>query len=318
MVGKYILKRLLIGVLTVYIIITGAFFLIRSVPGDPVTIWLGDYMTPELKNQLIRSWGLDKPFYQQYLIFLGKIVQGDLGTSLRSNMPVLDLIKRIYPFTIRLMIGGVILGALLGIIFGIFAAARQNSVLDLAAMVNSFIYISMPSFLLALILLYIFSIKLGWFPMIGGETPNRYSTYLPYLVLPWFCLGLRSTGMISRMVRSTMLDVLSADYIRTARSKGLSERFVLYKHALRNTLTSVVSLIGSELIVMLGGTVIVEVVFSRPGLGMLYFTAVSSRDYPLMQGCILTIAAMVICVNLIIDISYAIIDPRIREVYLSR
>lgn len=318
MVGKYILKRLLIGILTVYIIISGAFVLIRSVPGDPAAIWLGDYLTPELRNQLTKSWGLDKPIYQQYLIFLGKIVQGDLGTSLRSNMPVVDLIKRIYPFTIRLMIGSAILGALLGILLGVFAATHQNSILDLVTMVSSFISISMPSFLLALILLYIFSVNLGWFPMIGGETPNKYSTYIPYLILPWFCIGLRNTGMISRMVRSTMLDVLNADYIRTARSKGLSEKFVLYKHALRNTLTSIISLIGSELIVMLGGVVIVEVVFSRPGLGMLYFTAVSSRDYPLMQGCILTIAVMVVCVNLIVDISYAIIDPRIREVYLSR
>lgn len=275
-------------------------------------IWLGDYATPQLHEQVTKKWGLDKPIYQQYLIFLGKLARGDLGTSLRSGMPVGDLIRKVYPYTVRLMVGGVLVGVLLGTLLGSFAAARQNTLLDAIAMVISFMFISVPSFVLGYILLYIFAMKVRLFPIIGAETPGHYSTCFQHLALPCLCIGLRTTGIIARMVRSTMVEIFNAEYIRTARSKGLSERVVLYKHALRNTLTSVISLIGVEIIILLGGVVIPEMVFTRPGLGRLYFHAVSARDYPLMQGCVLIIAITVICVNLIVDIFYGVIDPRIR------
>lgn len=312
MLGKFILRRLLVGALTVFIIVSCAFVLLRIVPGDPVDIWLGDYATLELREQVTRKWGLDEPLYQQYLIFLGKLARGDLGISLRSGMPVVDLIKEVYPYTVRLMVGSVLIGVLLGMVLGTYAAARQNTLFDATAMVSSFMFISMPSFVLAYILLWLLAVEAGLFPIIESETPGHYSTYFQCLALPCLAIGLRTTGLVSRMVRSTMVEVLNEEYIRTARSKGLSERVVLYKHALRNTLAAVISLVGVQMIIMLGGVVVPETVFSRPGLGRLYFRAVLARDYPLIQGCIFIIAIAVICVNLIVDISYGAIDPRVR------
>ncbi|MEN6369895.1 MAG: ABC transporter permease [Thermotogota bacterium] len=309
---KFILRRCVIGVATVLLVAVGAFFFLRAVPGDPVDIWLGDYATPELKAQVTAKWGLDKPLWEQFEIYMRELFHGDLGTSLRSGMPISKMVSDVYPYTVRLMIGSILIGVALGIAFGVFAAVRQNSALDLSVMSMSFVFISMPSFVLAYVLLWWLGVKARVFPIIGAETPGLYATYLPHLVLPWLVNGLRTTGMVSRMVRCEMLDVLAADYIRTARSKGLSERLVQYRHALRNSMTGVLGLVGVEIIIMLGGVVIAEVVFSRPGLGRLYFTAISARDYPLTQGCILVISAMVVLINLIVDVLYGILDPRVR------
>jgi ABC-type dipeptide/oligopeptide/nickel transport system permease component len=309
---KFLIRRLITGLLTAFLIVTIAFFALRLVPGDPSEIWLGEYWTPELGAIYTKQWGLDKPIYAQYAVFLSKVFHGDLGNSLRNGVSVMGLIGRAYPYTLRLMVGSVLIGVVFGTILGTFAARRQNTVMDIFTMIGSFLFISSPSFLLAYTLMYFFAIRLDVFPIISAETPGQYLTYLPALFLPWLCVGLRFMGMVARMTRSGMIEVLSADYIRTARSKGLHERVVLYKHALRNTFTAGMSLIGVEMIILLGGVVIPETIFTRPGLGRLYFSAVSARDYPMVQGCILVIAAGVVCVNLVVDLLYGVVDPRVR------
>jgi peptide/nickel transport system permease protein len=310
--AKYIIRRILMGILTVYGIVTIVFFALRCIPGDPAEIWLGEYVTPELVTLTRQKWGLDEPLWDQYTIYIRNLVYGDLGNSLRMKVPVANLLIRHYPFTIRLVIVGVSLSIIIAIPGGIIAATQQNSIKDVSVMISSFLFISTPSFWLGLMVLFIFSFRLGWFPAIGGEDPGNYLTYFSHLALPSFCLGIRGAGMLARMVRSTMIDTLGKDFITVIRSKGLSEQIILFKHALRNALAPIISLIGVNLVLLLAGAVTTEVVFSRPGLGRLYVIAAEARDYPLLQGCFLIISAMVVVINLIVDISYGIIDPRIR------
>jgi ABC-type dipeptide/oligopeptide/nickel transport system permease component len=228
------------------------------------------------------------------------------------RVPVSELLLKQYPFTLRLMLLGTLISVMIAIPVGILAAVKQNSFIDMFVMMFSFLFISMPSFWLGLLMLFVFSFRLRWFPAIGAETGSNVLAYLSYLVLPSVCMGIREAGLLSRMVRSTMVDTLSKDYITVARSKGLSEQIILYKHALRNAMSPIVSLIGVSIVLSLAGAVVLEVVFSRPGLGRLYVSAVAARDYPLIQGGILLIATAVVFVNMLVDISYGIIDPRIR------
>jgi len=309
---SYIGRRLLIGLLTIWIIISLVFVFLRLIPGNPAEVWLGDYATPELIKMTQAKWGLDKPLYMQYYTYLKNIVHGDLGKSLRMRFPVIKLLVRHYPFTLRLVFLGTIISILIAIPLGIAAAVHQNSYIDMIVMMFSFLFISMPAFWLGLIVLFTFSFRFGWFPSIGGESGGSVLNYLSYLVLPSICIGLRQAGLISRMVRSTMIDTLNKEFIMVVRSKGLSEKVIHYKHALRNALAPIISLIGVTLVLSLAGAVVLEVVYSRPGLGRLYVNAVAARDYPLIQGCILTIAIAVVIVNILVDISYGIIDPRIR------
>jgi ABC-type dipeptide/oligopeptide/nickel transport system permease component len=309
---EYIYRRILIGVVTILCIVTIVFFALRLIPGDPAEVWLGDYATPQLIELTRAKWGLDKPIWEQYLIYMNNLFRGDLDSSLRMRTSVAKLIVRHYPFTLRLVFFGSLLSILVAVPVGILAAVRQNSLVDMFVMMFSFLFISMPSFWLGLIMLFTFSFRLAWFPAIGGEGGGNYLVDLSYLVLPSICVGIRHAGFLSRMVRSTMIDTLGRDFITVVRSKGLSERVICYKHALRNALSPIVSLIGVTLVISLAGSVVLEVVFSRPGLGRLYIEAVSARDYPLIQGCILIIATAVVVINMIVDISYGIIDPRIR------
>lgn len=310
---RYIYHRIFLGIVTIFFIITLVFFAFRLIPGDPVEVWLGEYETPELIELTRAKWGLDKPIWTQYLIYMSNLLQGDLGISLRMGVPVYQLILRNYPFTLRLMIVATVISVVIAIPVGILAAVRQNSFVDMLVMIFSFFFISTPSFWLGLIVLFTFSFRLGWFPAIGGEEGGNYLTYFSYLALPSIVSGLRCAGLISRMVRSTMIDILGKDYITVARSKGLKRHIIYYKHALRNALAPIVSLIGVISALSLSGAVILEIVFSRPGLGRLYVSAVEGRDYPLIQGCILVIAIAVVVINMMTDISYGIIDPRIRH-----
>jgi len=308
----YLIRRAVIGIVTVFIIVTIVFFLLRLIPGDPVEVWLGDYATPELIQLTKAKWGLDRPIWVQYAMYVKNLLRGELGDSLRMRFSVASLLVRHYPFTLRLVFLGTFISILIAIPVGIVAAVRQNTWIDMFVMMFSFLFISMPAFWLGLIVLFIFSFRLGWFPAIGGEGSGSYLTYFSYLALPSACLGIREAGLLSRMVRSTMIDTLSKEFITVARSKGLSEKVIRYKHALRNSLSPIISLIGVNLVLSLAGAVVLEVVFSRPGLGRLYVSAVAARDYPLIQGCILMTATAVVFVNLLVDISYGIIDPRIR------
>lgn len=310
----YIIQRIILAVVTMWFIITLAFTAIRLIPGDPVLVYLGDYATPELIQQTKKDWGLDKPIPVQYYIYMKKVLLGDLGNSLRmGGKSVSDILMGQFPYTLRLVIIGMSISLFIAIPLGMLAAVKHNSFVDLAAMVGTFFFLSMPTFWFGLLLLVFFSVYLGWFPVIGAEDTFSFSSYLKYLTLPSICLGLNGTAMITRMVRSSILDILGEDYVRTGRSKGLEESVVLWKHVLRNALCPIISLVGVNLIIMLGGVVMIEVVFSRGGLGYLYVEAVSSRDYPMIQGCILLISFIVVTMNLLVDLSYAIVDPRIRH-----
>jgi len=309
---KYLFRRMIIGIITVFFIVSIVFFALRLLPGDPVTVWLGEYSTPELITLTKAKWGLDRPIWVQYGTYVKNLLRGDLGDSLRMRVPVSELLLKQYPFTLRLMLLGTLISVMIAIPVGILAAVKQNSFIDMFVMMFSFLFISMPSFWLGLLMLFVFSFRLRWFPAIGAETGSNVLAYLSYLVLPSVCMGIREAGLLSRMVRSTMVDTLSKDYITVARSKGLSEQIILYKHALRNAMSPIVSLIGVSIVLSLAGAVVLEVVFSRPGLGRLYVSAVAARDYPLIQGGILLIATAVVFVNMLVDISYGIIDPRIR------
>jgi ABC-type dipeptide/oligopeptide/nickel transport system permease component len=310
---EYLFRRIIIGIVTVFVIISVVFFALRAIPGDPAEVWLGDYATPELIELTRAKWGLDKPIWSQYATYVRNLLGGDLGDSLRTRIPVVKLLIRHYPFTVRLMFCATLLSIMIAIPIGIVAAVRQNSLIDMFVMTFSFLFISMPDFWLGLMVLFTFSLRLGWFPTMGGEAAGNYLTYFSYLALPSICLGVRHAGLLSRMVRSTMIDTLSKDYISVARSKGLSEHVIRYKHALRNALSPIVSLIGVSLVLALAGAVIIEVVYSRPGLGRLYVNAVAARDYPLIQGCVLIIATGVVVINMLVDISYGTIDPRVRH-----
>jgi ABC-type dipeptide/oligopeptide/nickel transport system permease component len=309
---NYIIRRILKGLITIWFIVTITFFGLRGLPGNPVEAWLGDYATSGLITQLKAEWDLDKPIHIQYFTFLRNITQGDFGRSFRMGENVGILIGRYYPYTVRLVLGGMALAVILAIPVGVIAAVKANSWTDISIMGIGFIFISMPAFWLGLLLLMVFSLELGWFPTIGSEEPGQFSTYLPFLTLPCLSVGLKGVAMISRMVRSSMLDVLGQDYVTVARSKGLAERTVRYKHALSNALTPVLSLIGLNLVILLGGTVITEVVFSRPGLGSLYVEAIINRDYPMIQGCLIVLSSAAVFINLVTDLAYGIIDPRIR------
>jgi peptide/nickel transport system permease protein len=291
---NYIIRRILKGLITIWFIVTITFFGLRGLPGNPVEAWLGDYATSGLITQLKAEWDLDKPIHIQYFTFLRNITQGDFGRSFRMGENVGILIGRYYPYTVRLVLGGMALAVILAIPVGVIAAVKANSWTDISIMGIGFIFISMPAFWLGLLLLMVFSLELGWFPTIGSEEPGQFSTYLPFLT------------------RSSMLDVLGQDYVTVARSKGLAERTVRYKHALSNALTPVLSLIGLNLVILLGGTVITEVVFSRPGLGSLYVEAIINRDYPMIQGCLIVLSSAAVFINLVTDLAYGIIDPRIR------
>lgn len=309
----YIFRRIILGIITIFVTVSIVFFALRFIPGDPAEVWLGDYATPELIELTRIKWNLDKPIWWQYTRYMKNIMRGDLGDSLRMKLPVFKLLIRHYPFTLRLVFLGTSLAIMIAIPAGVAAAVRQNSLTDMFVMMLSFFFISMPLFWLGLILLFVFSFRLGWFPSIGNEEGGNFYTYFLHLALPSICLGLVQAGLISRMVRSTMIDILTKDYINVIRSKGLSEYVILFKHALRNALASIASLIGVSFVLSLAGIVVLEMVFSRPGLGRLYVTAIAERDYPLIQGCILVIASGVVLVNLLVDISYGIIDPRIRH-----
>jgi len=252
---KYIFGRIFIGIITVLCVITVLFFLIRFIPGDPAEVWLGDYGTPELVALTKSKWGLDKPIWEQYAIYMENIFHGDLGDSLRMKHPVAKLLIRHYPYTIRLCIFAVLLAIMIAIPIGIIAALRQNSLIDMFAMMFSFIFISMPSFWLGLLVLFAFSFRLNWFPAMGGEEGGNYLTYFSHLTLPTFCLGLWAAGSFARMVRSAMVDTLGKDYIAVLRSKGLSENLILFKHALRNSSIPIVSFVGVTLVLLLAGAV---------------------------------------------------------------
>jgi len=281
------------------------FTVVRIIPGDPAYILAGPHATKEQMDQIRAQLGLDKHPVTQYMIFLKNLFQGDLGTSTRTGLPVIREILTRFPNTLLLALASILLATVFGVTIGIIAGVKQNSKFDYLSMLVALLGLSMPVFWLGLMLMLLFSIKLGWFPAVGADS-------LKHLVLPAITLGANSTAIIARMTRSSMLEVIRLDYIRTARAKGLAEKVVIFRHALKNALIPVVTVIGLQTGTLLGGAVLTEIVFAWPGIGRLLVEAILSRDYPVVQGVVLLIATVFIFVNLIVDILYSYLDPRIR------
>lgn len=302
----YILRRLLQAIPVLVGISIFTFLMVHLAPGDPVYVFAGDRPLTEERAALIREqWGLDRPLWVQYFDYMGGVVQGDLGEGLHSRRPVWESIEEgLWP-TVQLTLAGLIVAISLGVTLGIVAALFHNTWVDTGAMVVALVGVSMPIFYLGLLLLFAFSFEFHLFPATGTGGWK-------HLVLPAVAIGFASSAYIARLVRSSMLEVLRQDYVVTARAKGLVERLVVLRHALKNSLIPVVTYIGIQLAGLLTGAVVTEQVFSRPGLGQVIVRAIGSRDFPLIQGTVLFMAVIYVTVSLIVDLSYAVIDPRIR------
>lgn len=306
---RYIINRLLQMIPVLILVSIIIFLIMHALPGDPARLMLagaeGGAVSPERIQELHKQMGLDDPLIVQYFRFVTNALKGDFGESIRLRTPVTELILNRFGATMALAFIGLGFSLLIGLSLGILAAIKQNSIFDTIGMGISYIGVSMPVYWLGLLLIFFFSFKLGWFSPAGG-------TGLKALILPGFTLGFSSAGIISRLTRSSLIEVLNEDYIRTARSKGLKEKNVITVHALKNAMIPVVTMVGLQFGLMLAGAVVTETVFSRPGLGRLIVQAILWKDYTLIQGSILFLAVVYLTVNLLVDISYAWLDPRIR------
>jgi peptide/nickel transport system permease protein len=330
---KFVVRLLLLLVPILLGLSILLFLWIRALPGGPAESLLGERATPEAIEQVERAYGLDRPIYVQYLKYLENLVSGDLGTSIASRRPVTEEIGRRFPATIELALAAMIFATVLGIPLGFFAAKRYGSALDHGSLVASLIGISIPVFFLAILLKYVFAVELGWLPTIGRQdvlisadhptgfyvldgivTLNFEAAWdaAAHLILPAIALGSIPLAIIARITRASVLDVQNEDYVRTARAKGVSSRIVDRRHVFRNAMLPVVTIIGLQTGLLLSGAILTETVFAIPGMGTWLAGAIESRDYPVLQGGILFVAVIFVLVNLLVDISYAFLDPRIR------
>jgi len=308
----YTIRRILISIPILLAVVTIVFLLIRVAPGDPATAALGDYASKAAVEALRERMGLNDPLYVQYARFIWGLIKGDLGESLITGKSVASQIRYVLPYTLELTLAGIILGSIFGIPLGILTALKRNTSFDYIGRIFSLGGLSVPAFYLGIILLFIFAVKLDIFPVVGGGDLLDLEDNLRHLVLPALTLGLIMTAYVTRMARSSILNVLNDDYIRTAKAKGLSKRVVIYKHALRNALIPILSVIGVYSIVLIGSSVMTEIVFSRPGLGKLMVGAMKQRDYITLQSVMVIYATFVVLINLVTDVIYGLIDPRIR------
>ena len=312
MIG-YILRRIVLMLLVMLIVSSTVFAIIRLAPGDPATVMLGDLATQADVERLRNSLGLDKPLIQQFGIFLGRIATGDLGTSIVFNRPVLSIIGDRAELTLVLTFLSISLAIAIGVPIGILSATKHGTLADQALTTGSMFAASLPSFWIGLTLMTFFSVDLRWFPVAGYGPPDAtFAERLHYLVLPAIALGVPSSALIMRFTRNGMLEVLSEDYIRTARAKGMPMSLVIWKHALKNALNQILTVVGLTVAILLGGAVVTESVFALPGVGRLVVQSVLNRDYPVIQGTLLVVSGVYVVINLIIDILYAVIDPRVR------
>jgi peptide/nickel transport system permease protein/oligopeptide transport system permease protein len=302
----FVLRRLLLAVPVLLGVIFVVMLTLELIPGDAVALMLGEHATREAVAQLRDFLGLDKPLPIRYVQYLGRLVRGDLGRSIQQNRPVVDELADAWPATLELTLAALLVAAAVGIPAGVVSAVRPNSLFDAVARLGSLFGLSMPVFWTGLVLIVVFSLWLPWLPVGGIGSPA-------HLVLPAVTLALPSIAMIARMTRSSVLDVLREDYIRTARAKGVWERVVVLKHALRNAFIPIVTLIGLQAGQLMGGAVLTETVFAWPGLGRLMVKAIFARDYVLLQGAVLVFALAFVVVNLLVDLSYGALDPRISR-----
>ena len=301
----YLLKRLVASVPTLLGVSLVIFSMVHLTPGDPVQIMLDVHASAEQVERLRHELGLDLPLPQQYLRFVWGAMHGDLGNSLKSGRPaVTEMLDRL-PATLTLALAGMGIAIAVGLVLGVVAAARRDTWVDSLTMVIAMLGVSLPSFWIGILLIYVFGVKLQWLPVAGASTWR-------HLVLPAITLGTLASSVLARMTRSGMLEVLGSDYIRTARAKGLPDKVVLYRHALKNTLIPVVTIIGVQVGSLIGGTFIIEQLYAWPGVGRLAVGAIQARDYPLVQAIGLYVALGYVLVNLAVDLLYGLLDPRIR------
>jgi peptide/nickel transport system permease protein len=303
---RYLAQRLLYTLPVIWLVVSLVFLLIHLVPGDPVQQMLGEG-APAADLQAVRhTYGLDLPLGQQYLNYWKGVVRGNLGLSLRYNQSVGKLLGQRYPYTLQLTLAALVVAILLSIPAGVHSARKRNQWDDRAISVVSLLGLSFPNFALGPILILLFSIKFGWLPVSGSGT-------FANLILPAITMGSALAAILTRMVRTSMLEELSQDYIRTARAKGLSERTVVYRHALRNAMIPVITVLGLQFGALLAGAIVTEKIFSWPGIGRLTIDSISNRDYFVVQGCILAIGLTYVAVNFLTDLVYSVVNPRIRQ-----
>ena len=310
---RFLARRLLYSLVVLLGVLIVVFGLVHLVPGDPVRIALGTRYSPDAYQTLRAASGLDRPIVEQFFAYIGSALTGDLGVSFRNGDPVtLTLLDRL-PATLSLAVVGIVIALLISVPAGIWAALREGRISDAVVRISSQFGVSIPDFWMGLMLIALFASTLGWLPTSGYQALSDNPTgWLRHVILPGLTVGLVAAAIMTRYIRSALLDVASMGYVRTARSKGLPPWVVTLRHIVRNALIPVLTITGIQLATILGGVIVVEVVFAWPGIGRLVYTAVAARDYPLIQGAVLLIAVLFLLVNLVVDVLYAVVDPRIR------
>lgn len=309
---KYAAKKLLFSLPVLLGVSLLVFLIMHLTPGDPAAVILGPDADPASIQVLRQRLGLDQPLPVQYMRFLGRLVTGDLGVSIRSNQPVASELGSRFPYTVELAVVSLIVSVVLGISAGIIAAVKKGSIGDTLTMITALVGVSAPSFWIGLMLMLLFSYYFRWLPASGRGGPLWTVDGWRHIILPAVALGLGSAATIARMTRSSLLEVLNQDYIRTARAKGLAQRVVVFRHALSNAMIPVITIVGLRLGFLLGGSVIIEQVFAWPGIGTQVVTAIGNRDFPIVQAAVLLIALTFVLINLVVDLLYGLFDPRIR------
>jgi len=313
MTSRLIIGRILRTIVTLFLAVTIIFIFTRIIPGDPAEALMGRNISEEGLRMFRHNMGLDLSYFAQYLNYIGALLKGDLGIAYSTGLPISSMLVTVVPYTVIIVLGALFIGTVFGIPLGILSAVQRNKPLDFITRIVSLSGISLPGFVIGIILILVFSLGLKWFPMVGGGDLKNSISLIHCAFLPALAMGLGITAYLARLCRSSMLDVLGQDYIRTAQSKGLPVNKVLYVHALRNALLPIVTFIGIYAIVMIGDSIAIEVVFSRPGLGRLILGAINRRDYNLLQSTMLIYVAVSIIINMVVDILYILIDPRIKS-----
>lgn len=303
--GHFLVTRFASAAIVVFGVTSLVFFMIHLIPGDPVEVMLGESARVADRENLRHALGLDRPLLVQWLDYLYHLMRFDLGESLHSKQPIIDILLAHIPATLELTLVALLFAIVMALPLGIMAALHRNTGWDRTAMTVSLLGVSIPNFLMGPLLILLFAIYLGWLPVSGRESPDS-------VILPALTLGTAMAAILSRMVRATLLEVINEDYIRTARAKGLSRFRTILLHAMPNTMLPIITLLGLQLGALLAGAVITEVVFSWPGIGQLTIEAIHTRDYPLVQSCILLISLSYVLVNIVTDILYSVLDPRVR------
>lgn len=335
--GKYILKRLGLLIPTLLGVITLVFFMIALSPGDPARVMLGERATAEQLTKLRAEMGLDRPLYQQYFSYLGRIVQFDLGKSITTGRPVVEEVRELFPATMELAFFAMIFASVMGILIGVISATRRNTAIDYVSMVGALFGVSMPVFWLGLVLIMIFSVFFDLLPTGGRMNIRLYmetftnfyiidsvimlfktgdagylGSAIKHLILPSIALGTIPLAIIARTTRSSMLEVLKQDYVKTARAAGIPERKVIYRYALKNALLPIITVIGIQFGLLLSGAILTETIFAWPGIGKWIYHSISARDYPAVQGGIIVISTVFVLINLLVDILYSVVNPKVR------